>query len=77
MPQNNFIVLDEIIVLDERKKNNMKLHNILNSWDMNINLKITNFMGQVKTIQFRNRVQINMRFLKYKIIVHFRHRTKT
>ncbi len=27
----------------------MKLHNILNSWDMNINLKITNFMGQVKT----------------------------
>ncbi len=56
MPQNNFIVLDEIIVLDERKDNNMKLHNILYSWDMKINLKITNFMGQVKTIQFRNRV---------------------
>ncbi len=49
MPKKDFIVLDEIIVLDERKKNNMKLHNILNSWDMNINLKITNFMGQVKT----------------------------
>ncbi len=49
MPKKDFIVLDEIIVLDERKKNYMKLHNILNSWDMNINLKMTNFMGQVKT----------------------------